>query len=227
MGQNRPFAIALLAFAAWPALAQDIRQKQIRLSAGEPVRLRDTIHGNETIDYRLDAAKGSNLTIAIKTSSPSADFNFYGLIGADGMPDQSIFTGSAMGNNFTGRISESGEYVIRVYLRRNAARPNEEAHFRLDILSAGLPLPTPRPDDNFADGQSGGPDRWRVVGIEAGDVLNIRAAPSARAGIVGRVRNGAVLKNRGCRTTGSTRWCRVEMSNDGVRGWAAGRYLRE
>ena len=143
MGQNRPFAIALLAFAAWPALAQDIRQKQIRLSAGEPVRLRDTIHGNETIDYRLDAAKGSNLTIAIKTSSPSADFNFYGLIGADGMPDQSIFTGSAMGNNFTGRISESGEYVIRVYLRRNAARPNEEAHFRLDILSAGLPLPTP------------------------------------------------------------------------------------
>ena len=49
MGRNRPFAIALLALAAWPALAQDFRQKQVRLSTGEPVRLRDTIHGNETI----------------------------------------------------------------------------------------------------------------------------------------------------------------------------------
>ena len=37
-----------------------------------------------------------------------------------------------------------------------------------------------------------------------------------------------MLRNRGCRMTGTRRWCDVEARDDAaVRGWVSGRYLHE
>jgi hypothetical protein len=44
---------------------------------------------------------------------------------------------------------------------------------------------------------------------------------------VGRVQNGEVLQNRGCRMTGPERWCSIRTYGSGVQGWVAGRYLVE
>jgi uncharacterized protein YraI len=84
----------------------------------------------------------------------------------------------------------------------------------------------PAPSGGFADGDAGGPDWWVVAGVPAGDVLNLRAAPSASAPLVAAFANGEILRNLGCRTEGSSRWCRVERVL-GPSGWVSARYLRE
>jgi uncharacterized protein YraI len=90
-----------------------------------------------------------------------------------------------------------------------------------------------------------GPDFYRVTGVSKGDVLNIRAAPEARAPKVGAIPpDGTCIRNLGCkgglsfeefstlsqseqakRLKQNPRWCQVEYQ--GVTGWVAGRYLAE
>ena len=90
-----------------------------------------------------------------------------------------------------------------------------------------------------------GPDFYRVTGVSKGDVLNVRAAPEARAATVGAIPpEGTCIRNLGCkggltfeefstlskseqarRLKQNPRWCQVEYQ--GVTGWVAGRYLAE
>lgn len=80
---------------------------------------------------------------------------------------------------------------------------------------------------DFADGNAGGPDFWQIANVPRGDLLNIRSRPSAKASIVVRLSNGTILRNRGCRISAGTRWCKVERKNGSGAGWAAGRFLIE
>jgi len=96
-----------------------------------------------------------------------------------------------------------------------------------------------------AAAEADGPDYYRVVGVSADDVLNIRAEPDTSAQQVGSIPPGAdCVRNLGCRgglslqefTTldeaekarrlkENPRWCQIEYR--GVTGWVAGRYLAE
>lgn len=96
-----------------------------------------------------------------------------------------------------------------------------------------------------AGAEADGPDHYRVTGVEPGDRLNIRAAPSANARKVGSIPPGsACVRNLGCqggltlaeysalsraeqqeRLKAHPRWCRVEYQ--GTTGWVAGRFLEE
>ena len=93
--------------------------------------------------------------------------------------------------------------------------------------------------------EADGPDHWQVAGVQAGDVLHIRQEPSATSAKIGEIPpDGTCIKNIRCVggltfeefTTLSEeekakilkerpRWCLVEYK--GVKGWVAGRYLRE
>lgn len=94
-------------------------------------------------------------------------------------------------------------------------------------------------------GAADGPDHWEVHGVEAGDVLNMRQEPDWKSEKVGEIPpGGQCLKNLKC-VGGLTfeeftslseaekdkinkerpRWCHIEYK--GVKGWVAGRYLRE
>lgn len=88
-----------------------------------------------------------------------------------------------------------------------------------------------------------GPDYFAVKGVAAGDVLNIRAEPSASGARIGEIpHDGQGLQNLGCRggpafaewqkmseaerkRAGLKRWCKVRYG--GVEGWVAGRFLTE
>jgi hypothetical protein len=66
-----------------------------------------------------------------------------------------------------------------------------------------------------------------VDGVAPNDELNVRetAAPGGR--LVGRLPNGAVVRNLGCGEFGGNVWCQVDAVDvPGVRGWVAARYLR-
>jgi uncharacterized protein YgiM (DUF1202 family) len=88
-----------------------------------------------------------------------------------------------------------------------------------------------------------GPDYWAVTGVAYYDTLNLRAAPNADSRRIAKIPyNARGLKNYGCpnhvtfeqwkRMTQAqkdnaarSRWCQVEYN--GIKGWVAGRFLKE
>ncbi|KEX89406.1 hypothetical protein HA62_05355 [Pseudomonas putida] len=93
----------------------------------------DSIKGRLTAEYRLRAKAGQVLTVDLKPSNASAYFN----ITAKG-EEYALFNGSIMGNHFLGPLPADGQYVVQVYLMRNAARRNEVANYSLS-LNLGAP----------------------------------------------------------------------------------------
>ena len=202
------------------ASAQD-RTERISFAAGRSARtVQGTIAGYEGVDYLVRVREGQRLAATLRTDNPSSYIN----IKARGS-SEALFNGSIDGNIGDVIVPSSGDYVVEVYLMRNAARRGESADFSLTVEVTGGDPGARQPD--FADGLSGGPDFWKVANVPPGDTLNIRSRPSAQATTVARVRNGAVLRNLGCRMNGQTRWCRVERRDGSAGGWAAGRYLVE
>ncbi|WP_339718414.1 SH3 domain-containing protein [uncultured Maritimibacter sp.] len=212
------FALLLSAMAAE---AQDIRTERISFSTGTSgTVIRGEIVGDEIIDYVLGASGGQRMVVDLAVDNPSAYFN---LLPA-GDP-AAIHVGNVSGNHFDDILPSSGDWVIRVYLMRNAARRDERTDFSLSVHIGGTGHSVQAPD--FADGDAGGPDFWQVTGVSGGDHLNVRSGPSTQYSIIGRVANGQILRNFGCRGRGNDRWCEVEHAAGGLRGWVAGRYLRE
>ncbi|CCV15712.1 conserved exported hypothetical protein [Mesorhizobium sp. STM 4661] len=65
-----------------------------------------------------------------------------------------------------------------------------------------------------------------VTGLAPGDLLNIRATPSAVGKIEARLPNGSSLNNLGCNDVNGHQWCKVaEIDNPQMSGWAPARYL--
>jgi len=106
----------------------------VQFAKGESAAtLKDKIKGDESVDYRLGATAGQTMTVTLKPSNRSTYFN----VMAPG-EDSAIFIGSTEGNNFSGRLPKSGDYVVRVYLMRNAARRNEASSYSIEFkITAG------------------------------------------------------------------------------------------
>lgn len=207
-------------FGPGPASAQD-RTERISFAPGRSSRtVRDTIVGYEGVDYLVNVRAGQRLAATLRTDNPSSYLN----IKRRGS-SEALFNGSIDGNIGDVIVPSGGDYVVEVYLMRNAARRGESADFSVTVEVTGGDPTDARPD--FADGLAGGPDFWEVANVPPGDTLNIRSRPSAQAATVARLRNGTVLRNLGCRMNGRTRWCRVERRDGSAGGWAAGRFLIE
>ncbi|MDM7979050.1 MAG: SH3 domain-containing protein [Rhizobium sp.] len=213
--------VVIADFGQQAALAQE-RSARVEFGRGQSSTvIRGTVRGYEGANYRINVRGGQRLAVTMDSSNSS---NYFNILGPGG--GEALFNGSISGDFADIIVPGSGDYVVQVYLMRNAARRNEQARFTLRIeVTGGRPIAPPAPD--FADGLSGGPDFFQVVGISRGDALNIRTRPSAQSPIVTRVVNGEILRNGGCRMTGQTRWCRVSRPDGSNAGWAAGRFLVE
>lgn len=219
----------LLVFSAASSLAlgQDMRRETVRFPRGASgTTIEDSIRGREAVQYIIGVDAGQRMSIRLDSSNSSNYFN----VTAPGA-NAALFVGSASGNRASFVVPSSGNYVIDVYLMRNAARRNERADYSLSIQvdgrSAQAPPPSrPAPRPDYADGLAGGPDFWEVVGLSRGDTLNLRAGPSTSHRVLSTAQNGDTLRNLGCTVAGGTRWCQVE-GRRGNRGWVAGRYLAE
>jgi hypothetical protein len=124
------FALAAVLAAALPAVAQDhSRTERIQFARGaSSATLHGYIHGYDTVDYVLGARGGQTLTVRLQPTNASAYFN----VTRQGAAE-ALFVGSTTGNQFTGRLPASGDYVVRVYLMRNAARRDEHANYTLTV----------------------------------------------------------------------------------------------
>ncbi|MBP5998651.1 MAG: hypothetical protein KA535_11925 [Azonexus sp.] len=130
---HRTLILALLIFAGAPAPAlADIRSEQVQFDKGRNgATLKGTIKGDEIVDYRLRATAGQILDINLQANNRSAYFNV--LPPGD---ETALFVGSVSGNSFVGALPRDGEYTVRVYLMRNAARRNESAHYTVNFTMA-------------------------------------------------------------------------------------------
>lgn len=133
---------AALAFfslaAAWVlqsqgALAQNNREQAVHFHAGaSSATLSGRIKGDESADYRLQAKAGQTMIVSLTTDSGANSFNV--------LPpgsDAAIGRGDTSGNAWEGTLPVDGEYTVRVYQMRSAARRNETANYTLTVGISG------------------------------------------------------------------------------------------
>jgi hypothetical protein len=116
-----------------PVAAQPIEVKRISFAPGSSsATLKGSITGDKTVDYKLGAKAGQTMSVKLKTGNLSNYFNV--------LPpgsETALFVGSTSGNEWTGSLPTDGDYTIRVYLMRNAARRNERANYALTVGITG------------------------------------------------------------------------------------------
>ena len=119
----------LLASAA--AAADDIRTERVHFKKGaSSATVQGSIKGYQVVDYVLGARQGQSMNVSMATNNTSNYFNIL----APGKNDEAMFVGSTSGDQFEDTLPASGDYKIRVYLMRNAARRGEVAKYRLEMI---------------------------------------------------------------------------------------------
>lgn len=111
-------------------LLGQIQSKKVSFPTGKSNTIvSGTIKGETTVDYVVSTKAGQELSANLKSKNSSLYFNVL----PPGSNDVAMFIGSTAGNKFTRTLSASGDYKIRVFLYRNAARRNESAKYELSI----------------------------------------------------------------------------------------------
>jgi hypothetical protein len=129
---------------AAPAIADDIRTERVHFARGaNSATVEGTIKGYESADYVLGARKGQSMNVSMATNNGANYFNIL----APGENEVAMFNGSVSENQYEGVLPESGDYKIRVYLMRNAARRNEVAKYRLEMVVSGSGNEASKPRD--------------------------------------------------------------------------------
>ena len=128
---------AVCVFVAAPtAVARDdIRTERVQFKKGaNSTVVEGSIKGYQTVDYVLGAQKGQTMNVSMATKHGATYFNIL----APGQNEVAMFNGSTSANQFEGVLPESGDYKVRVYMMRSAARRNEVAKYRLEMVITGV-----------------------------------------------------------------------------------------
>ncbi len=106
-----------------------ITNKRLSFAPGtSSARIEGSITGYETVDYLLNVRAGQSMNISMASKNTAAYFNLL----EPGETEVAVFNGSISENMFEGVAAKSGDYRIRVYLYRNAARRGEKAEYALE-----------------------------------------------------------------------------------------------
>jgi len=113
------------------ALAGDIHTERVQFHKGaNSATIEGRIQGDMTIDYVLGAKQGQSMNVSLSTDNGA---NYFNII-APGKENEAMFVGASSGNQFEGPLPASGDYKVRVYLMRSAARRDEIANYRLEMI---------------------------------------------------------------------------------------------
>lgn len=137
----------LAASTAWAG--SDIRTERVQFKKGATSAvIKGSIKGYETVDYLVGARKGQSANISLASRHGATYFNIL----APGQTEVAFFNGSVSQNQYEGVLPESGDYRIRVYMMRSAARRDEVANYQLEIVvgAEGKPAAAPASDAKVA-----------------------------------------------------------------------------
>jgi hypothetical protein len=125
------------------------RQERVSFAKGATSAVvKGQLKGDADVDYLVGAAAGQTLTVSLKVSNRSNYFNVL----PPGSGDVAMYVGQT-GEGYSGMLPADGDYKVRVYLMRSAARRNEASDYTLTISVTGAPLaPTPAAKDAVLPG---------------------------------------------------------------------------
>ena len=113
--------------------SQENNAVRVKFSPGtSSAAFKNKIRGYEYVDYRLGAKAGQTMGVRLNTDNNANYFNIFAPAKLPGK-DAALFIGSISGPRYHDKLLENGDYVIRVYLMRNAARRNEKANYTLEF----------------------------------------------------------------------------------------------
>jgi hypothetical protein len=114
--------------------ADGIESRPLQFAKGtSSATVKGSLKGDKTIDYKVRAKAGQSMSVTLKTSNAA---NYFNVLPPDSK-DVAIFIGSTGGSEWSGPLPADGEYTIRVYLMRSAARRNEAASYTLTVGITG------------------------------------------------------------------------------------------
>ena len=126
-----------------------IRQERVHFAKGATsATLKGQLKGDSDVDYLVRAGAGQTITVSLKRSNLSNYFNVL----PPGSKDVAMYADQT-GEDFTAVLPADGDYTIRVYLVRAAARRNESSNYTLTIRVTGKALaPVPASKDAVIPG---------------------------------------------------------------------------
>lgn len=148
---------------AWAVAATPIETRPIQFAKGaSSATVQGTIQGDQTVDYTVRARAGQTMSVKMSTSRGANYFNVL----PPGSNDVALFVGSSDGNEWSGVLPADGEYKLRVYLMRSAARRKESAAYTLTVGvtgSGGAAAPSPLGQARASDAKVPG-TRYHATG---------------------------------------------------------------
>lgn len=145
-------ALGLLLSLGGHAYADEIKTVPVHFKHGTSSAIMSGhIGGYNSIDYVLGAKAGQQMSVTLQTKSSANYFNVL----PPGSNDEAIFIGSTAGGAFSGTLPKDGDYKIRVYLMRSAARRGEKADFTLKMAITGDAAAQALPNDDASPRASG------------------------------------------------------------------------
>ena len=132
------------------AAGSDIRTELVKFAKGATSAvIKGQVKGYGDVDYLVQAGAGQTITVSLKVSNRSNCFNVL----PPGSKDVAMYVGQT-GEDFKGVLPTDGDYTIRVYLVRAAARRNETSKYTLTVTVTGKALePTPASKDAVIPGK--------------------------------------------------------------------------
>ena len=146
-------ATLVLAFAqsfAGIAVADaGIRQEQVHFAKGaSSAVIQGRLKGDAMVDYIVRAAAGQTLSVSLQKTNAQNYFN----VMPPGSTGSAMFVGDS-GENYSGVLPADGDYIVRVYLMRPAARRGESSNYTLTVGASGKALaPTAASKDALIPG---------------------------------------------------------------------------
>jgi hypothetical protein len=123
-------------FAGIVSADPGIRQEAVQFAKGaSSAVVNGQLEGDATVDYVVRAAAGQTLTVRLRTSNAQ---NFFNVL-PPGSTGSAMFVGVA-DDDYSGMLPADGDYVVRVYLMRPAARRGESSHYTLAVGVTGQAL---------------------------------------------------------------------------------------
>lgn len=144
-------ALVLAAPIATHAVAQIITTNLAFARGQTSATVNGAIRGDQTRDYVVRASAGQVMSVRM-SGSPIVYFN----VTPPGSNGEAIHIGSDAGNSFSGTLSVSGAYIVRVYQMRATARRGQAGSFRLTVSVTGRRPGAP----------SGGGNAGSIAGIQ-------------------------------------------------------------
>lgn len=125
----RTILMSLVVILATPALADNVRHETIKFAAGTSSSTNNSkLKGYDTVEYEFGVTAGQKMSIQLDSTNLSLYFD----VTAPGA-SEALYNSSVNGNATSITIPSSGNYVIQVYLMRNAARRGETAEYSLTL----------------------------------------------------------------------------------------------